>query len=270
MNKDNYLPSFERLVNIMDELREKCPWDMKQTMESLRHLTIEETYELSEAILDAEEDKAAMKKICNELGDLLLHIVFYSRIAREQNAFTLKEVIDRLSEKLIQRHPHIYGDVKVKNADEVKHNWEKIKLAEKDKEGNAVNKTVLAGVPNALPAVIKAWRIQEKARGAGFDWEKPEQVFEKVKEELEELEKETQQQNHEKTEQEFGDLLFALINYARFIHVNPEDALEKTNRKFISRFNYMEEKVRASGKQLSNLSLAEMDVYWNEAKKFEV
>jgi MazG family protein len=267
---NDYLNSFERLVNIMDELREKCPWDMKQTMESLRHLTIEETYELSEAILDAEENKAAMKKICNELGDLLLHIVFYSRIAREQNAFTLKDVIDRLSEKLIQRHPHIYGDVKVKDAEEVKHNWEKIKLAEKDKEGNAVNKTVLAGVPNALPAVVKAWRIQEKAKGVGFDWEKPEQVFEKVKEELAELEQETSQQNHKKTEEEFGDLLFALINYARFIHVNPEDALEKTNRKFISRFNYMEEKVRASGKQLSNLSLAEMDVYWNEAKEKEV
>lgn len=269
---NEYLKSFERLVNIMDELREKCPWDMKQTMESLRHLTIEETYELSEAILDLEQadNKVAMNKICNELGDLLLHIVFYSRIAKEQNAFTLKDVIDRLSEKLIQRHPHIYGDVKVKNAEEVKHNWEKIKLAEKDKEGNAVNKTVLAGVPNSLPAVIKAWRIQEKARGVGFDWEKPEQVFEKVKEELAELEQETSQQNHQKTEEEFGDLLFALINYARFIHVNPEDALEKTNRKFISRFNYMEEKVRASGKQLSNLSLAEMDVYWNEAKKLEV
>src|ERR1041385_3243648 len=269
---NDYLNSFEQLVNIMDELREKCPWDMKQTMESLRHLTIEETYELSEAILDLEESdqKAAMQKIRNELGDLLLHIVFYSRIAKEQNAFTLKDVIDRLSEKLIQRHPHIYGDVKVKDAEEVKHNWEKIKLAEKDKEGNAVNKTVLAGVPKSLPAVVKAWRIQEKARGVGFDWEKPEQVFEKVKEELEELQHETLHQNQKKTEEEFGDLLFALINYARFIHVNPEDALEKTNRKFINRFNYMEEKVRASGKQLSNLSLAEMDVYWNEAKKFEV
>jgi XTP/dITP diphosphohydrolase len=268
---NEYLKSFERLVNIMDELREKCPWDMKQTMESLRHLTIEETYELSEAILDLEQadDKIAMKKICNELGDLLLHIVFYSRIAKEQNAFTLKDVIERLSEKLVQRHPHIYGDVKVKNADEVKQNWEKIKLAEKDKEGNAVNKTVLAGVPKSLPAVIKAWRIQEKARGVGFDWEKPEQVFEKVKEELAELEQETSVQNHQKTEEEFGDLLFALINYARFINVNPEDALEKTNRKFISRFNYMEEKVRASGKQLSDLSLTEMDVYWNEAKKLE-
>lgn len=266
---NDYLKSFERLVNIMDELREKCPWDMKQTMESLRHLTIEETYELSEAILDAEENKQAMKKICNELGDLLLHIVFYSRIAREENAFTLKDVIDRLSEKLIQRHPHIYGDVKVKNAEEVKHNWEKIKLAEKDKEGNAVNKTVLAGVPKTLPAMVKAWRIQEKARGVGFDWEKPEQVFEKVKEELDELQKETIEQNHKKTEEEFGDLLFALINYARFINVNPEDALEKTNRKFIGRFNYMEEKVRTSGKQLSNMSLAEMDVYWNEAKEKE-
>ena len=268
----DYLKSFERLVNIMDELREKCPWDMKQTMESLRHLTIEETYELSEAILDLEQAdrKDAMQKVRNELGDLLLHIVFYSRIAKEQNAFTLKDVIDRLSEKLVQRHPHIYGDVKVKNADEVKQNWEKIKLEEKDKEGNAVNKTVLAGVPNSLPAVIKAWRIQEKARGVGFDWEKPEQVFEKVKEELAELENEISQQNHQKTEEEFGDLLFALINYARFINVNPEDALEKTNRKFISRFNYMEEKVRTSGKQLSNLSLTEMDVYWNEAKRLEV
>ncbi len=258
---------------------------MKQTMESLRHLTIEETYELSEAILDAGQPgskaglpadsqaiawQAGMNKVCNELGDLLLHIVFYSRIATEQNAFTLKEVIDHLSEKLIQRHPHIYGDVKVKDAEEVKHNWEKIKLAEKDKEGNPMNKTVLEGVPKSLPAMIKAWRIQEKARGAGFDWEKPEQVFEKVKEELEELQKETLQQNQKRTEEEFGDLLFALINYARFIHVNPEDALEKTNRKFISRFSYMEEKVRTSGKHLSDLSLAEMDVYWDEAKEKEV
>ena len=259
---NTYLSSFERLVNIMDELREKCPWDKKQTLESLRHLTIEETYELSEAILDGD-----MKKIRNELGDLLLHIVFYSRIAKEQNAFTLGEMIDGLSEKLIKRHPHIYGDVIADTAEEVKHNWEKIKLAEKDKEGNAVNKTVLEGVPQSLPAMIKSWRIQEKARGAGFDWEKPEQVLDKVKEELGELQKEISEgQNNLRIEQEFGDLLFALINYARFIDVNPEDALEKTNRKFISRFSYMEEKVRTTGKHLSDLTLEQMDVYWEEAK----
>jgi len=260
---NEYQSSFGRLVNIMDELREKCPWDKKQTLESLRHLTIEETYELSEAILDGD-----MKKIRSELGDLLLHIVFYTRIAREQNAFTLEEVIDGLSEKLIKRHPHIYGDVIAETAEEVKHNWEKIKLEEKDKEGNAVNKTVLDGVPRSLPAMVKAWRMQEKARGAGFDWEKPEQVMEKVKEELQELNSEIQSgKNQHNIEEEFGDLLFALVNYARFINVNPEDALEKTNRKFMARFNYMEDKIRGSGKQMGNLSLAEMDVYWNEAKK---
>ena len=260
---EKYTASFERLVNIMDELREKCPWDKKQTLESLRHLTIEETYELSEAIMDGD-----MNKIRNELGDLLLHIVFYSRIANEQNAFTLKEMIDGLSEKLIKRHPHIYGDVIAETAEDVKHNWEKIKLSEKDKEGNAVNKTVLEGVPKSLPAMIKAWRIQEKARGAGFDWEQPQQVFEKVKEELGELHTEiTSGKNVSRIEEEFGDFLFALINYARFINVNPEDALEKTNRKFINRFNYMEGKIRESGKYLSDLALAEMDVYWNEAKE---
>jgi XTP/dITP diphosphohydrolase len=260
---ENYSEAFQRLVNIMDELREKCPWDKKQTLESLRHLTIEETYELSEAILDGD-----MKKIRNELGDLLLHIVFYTRIAREQNAFTMKEMIDSLSEKLINRHPHIYGNVVAATAEEVKHNWEKIKLTEKDKEGNSVNKTVLEGVPKSLPAVVKAWRIQEKARGAGFDWEKPEQVLEKVNEELGELQAELKnEKSSEKIELEFGDLLFALINYARLINVNPEDALEKTNRKFISRFNYMEDKIRSTGKHLSDLSLAEMDVFWNEAKE---
>lgn len=260
---ENYSASFERLVNIMDELREKCPWDKKQTLESLRHLTIEETYELSEAILDGD-----MKKIRNELGDLLLHIVFYTRIAREQNGFTMQEMIDGLSEKLIKRHPHIYGDVVANTAEEVKHNWEKIKLAEKDKEGNAVNKTVLEGVPKSLPAVVKAWRIQEKARGAGFDWEKPEQVFEKVKEELGELNTEIESgKSIERIEEEFGDFFFALVNYARFVKVNPEDALEKANRKFMSRFNYMEDKIRSSGKHLSDLSLAEMDVFWEEAKR---
>ncbi|MBK5283896.1 MAG: nucleoside triphosphate pyrophosphohydrolase [Bacteroidia bacterium] len=259
---EKYLASFERLVNIMDELREKCPWDRKQTIESLRHLTIEETYELSEAIIDGD-----MQKIRNELGDLLLHIVFYSRIGKEEKGFTLQEVIDGLSEKLIKRHPHIYGDVVANTAEEVKHNWEKIKLSEKDKEGNAVNKTVLEGVPKSLPALIKSWRIQEKARGAGFDWEQPEQVLKKVKEELNELQEELlKEKNNSRIEDEFGDLLFSLINYARFVHVNPEDALEKTNRKFIKRFNYMEEKVRSSGKHLSDLKLEQMDVYWNEAK----
>jgi len=259
---EKYLASFERLVNIMDELREKCPWDKKQTIESLRHLTIEETYELSEAIMDGN-----MNKIRNELGDLLLHIVFYSRIGKEEKSFTLQEVIDGLSEKLIQRHPHIYGDVVATTAEEVKHNWEKIKLNERDKEGNTVNKTVLEGVPKSLPAMIKALRIQEKARGAGFDWEKPEQALEKVKEELNELQEEILKANdNSRIEEELGDLLFAFINYARFLHVNPEDALEKANRKFINRFNYMEEKVRSSGKHLSDLKLEQMDVYWNEAK----
>ena len=268
------LAAFDRLLTIMDELREKCPWDMKQTIESIRHLTIEETFELSDAILEKD-----MIKIKKELGDLLLHIVFYSRIASETNQFNIADVCNSLCEKLIHRHPHIYGDVKVKDEHEVKSNWEKLKLKEGNKEEK---KSALSGVPSSLPALIKAFRIQEKARGVGFDWEKPEQVWEKVQEELGELKKELsltedRRQTSDKqpssvirhqsaVEEEFGDLLFALINYARFINVNPEDALEKTNRKFIKRFQYLESESAKAGKTLSEMSLAEMDVYWNKAK----
>jgi len=250
------LKAFERLLIIMDELREKCPWDKKQTIESIRHLTIEETYELSDAILDKD-----IKNIKKELGDILLHIVFYARIASETNEFDIKDVIDSLCEKLIHRHPHIYGDVKVDNEEQVKENWEKLKL----KEGN---KSVLGGVPKSLPSLIKASRIQEKARAVGFDWEKPEQVWEKVQEEITELKQEIDSNApKEKVENEFGDVLFSLINYARFMDINPEDALEKTNRKFIKRFQYLESEAAKAGKQLSEMTLAEMDVYWNKAKE---
>src|SRR6478735_3362137 len=230
--------SFLRLLKIMDELREQCPWDKKQTIESIRHLTIEETFELSDAIL--KKDSNEIKK---ELGDLLLHIVFYSRIASETGDFNIKDVIESLCEKLIFRHPHIYGDVKANTAEEVSQNWEQIK--QKEKGGN---KTVLSGVPNSMPALLKAYRIQEKARAVGFDWEKPEQVYDKVKEELAEFEKEVKNKHQENAEKEFGDILFSLINYARFVNINPEDALEQTNKKFIQRFGYMEEKVREQGK----------------------
>ncbi|MBM3403640.1 MAG: nucleoside triphosphate pyrophosphohydrolase [Bacteroidetes bacterium] len=251
--------SFAKLLSIMQTLRKNCPWDQKQTLESLRYLTIEETYELSDAILS--KDLGGIKK---ELGDLMLHIVFYARIASELEAFNIKDVIDSINQKLITRHPHIYGDVQVKDAKEVKDNWEKIKL--KDKE----NKSVLAGVPVSLPALVKAYRIQEKASGVGFDWEHPDQVWEKVEEELNELKKEVEDQaSVEVIESEFGDLLFALINYARFIGVNPEDALEKTNRKFIHRFTYLEQEARKRHKPLHEMTLKEMDVFWNEAKKHE-
>lgn len=248
--------AFQRLLTIMDELRAQCPWDKKQTIESLRHLTIEETYELSDAIL--KKDSNELKK---ELGDILLHIVFYAKIASETNAFDITDVINSLCDKLIFRHPHIYGDVKVQDEEEVKQNWEKLKQKEKDG-----NKTVLSGVPDSMPALLKAYRIQEKARAVGFDWEKPEQVFEKVKEELGELDAEVAKNNAEKIENEFGDVLFSLINYARFLNVNPEDALEKTNKKFIKRFTYMEQKLKEHNKQIGDCTLAEMDVYWNEAK----
>jgi XTP/dITP diphosphohydrolase len=250
------LQAFARLLKIMDELREQCPWDKKQTIESLRHLTIEETYELADSILEKDMDK-----IKKELGDVLLHIVFYARIASETNDFDIADVMNSLCDKLIHRHPHIYSDVKVQNAQEVSENWEKLKL----KEGN---KSVLGGVPVSLPAIVKAWRIQEKARAVGFDWDEPHQVWEKVEEELQELRVEVEQDAPvAKKEDEFGDVLFALINYARFIGVNPEDALEKTNRKFIQRFQYLENKASSSGKKLQDMTLAEMDVYWNEAKK---
>jgi len=253
------LEAFRKLLEIMDELRAKCPWDKKQTLESLRYLTIEETYELSGAIL--EKDLEMIKK---ELGDLMLHLVFYSKIASEMGAFDIRDVLNNIIDKLINRHPHIFGDVKVKDAKEVRDNWEKIKLKEKG------NHSVLSGVPLSLPAMVKANRIQEKASGVGFDWEKSEQVWEKVLEELHEL-KEAVDDNfsHEKKEHELGDLIFAIINYARFIEVNPEDALERTNRKFIHRFKYLEEAARKLGKPLHEMTLSEMDIYWNEAKKME-
>ena len=254
---DERAASFLNLIKIMDELREKCPWDKKQTIESIRHLTIEETFELSDAIL-----KNDLNEIKKELGDLLLHIVFYSKIASETNDFNIKDVIDGLCEKLIFRHPHVYGDVKVETEEQVKQNWEQLKQKEKDG-----NKSVLSGVPNSLPALLKAYRIQEKARAVGFDWEKPEQVYEKVKEELAEFETEIKYGNQQNAEKEFGDVLFSLINYARFLNINPEDALEQTNKKFIKRFNYMEDKVKTQGKQISNCKLEELDIYWNEAKQ---
>lgn len=253
---EDKLKAFERLLVIMDELREKCPWDKKQTIESLRHLTIEETYELADAILDKD-----MPNIKKELGDVLLHIVFYARIASETKEFDIADVINSLCEKLISRHPHIYADVKVENEQDVKENWEKLKL----KEGN---KSVLGGVPNSLPSLIKASRIQEKARAVGFDWEKPEQVWEKVQEEIAELKHEVDSNaSKEKIEGEFGDVLFSLINYARFADINAEDALERTNKKFIKRFQYLEGEAAKIGKPLSEMTLAEMDVYWNKAKE---
>ena len=239
----------------MDELREQCPWDKKQTIQTLRHLTIEETYELGDAILENDLDE--VKK---ELGDLLLHIVFYARIGSETNDFDMADVANDICEKLISRHPHIYGDVKVADEEEVKQNWENIKL----KEGK---KSVLEGVPKSLPAMVKAKCIQDKVSGVGFDWEEPHQVFEKLKEELDELQHEVAEENSEKIEQEFGDVLFSLINYARFLKIDPESALERTNKKFIKRFQYLESKAKLLGKTLKEMSLAEMDVYWNEAKK---
>ena len=257
------LIAFERLLKIMDDLREKCPWDKVQTFETLRHLTIEEVYELSDAIM--KENKSEIKK---EIGDVLLHIVFYAKIGSETNDFNITDVINSLCEKLIFRHPHIYGDpnnngklVEVKNQEQVKENWEKLKI----KEGN---KSVLGGVPVSLPAMIKAQRIQEKVRAVGFDWDEPSQVWDKVNEELAEFKNEMDNNSaFDKKEDEFGDILFSLINYARFVGINPEDALEKTNRKFIHRFQYLEQAAKNAGKQLSDMTLQEMDVYWNEAKK---
>lgn len=256
---DERLEAFKRLLDIMDELRAKCPWDKKQTFESLRYLTIEETYELSDAIL--ENDMDAIKK---ELGDLMLHLVFYAKIGSEKKAFDIKDVLETISEKLIYRHPHIYGDVDVEDANEVKDNWEKLKL----KEGK---ESVLEGVPLSLPPLVKAVRMQEKASGVGFDWEAAHQVWDKVMEELTELKKEVEDgRNKDKMEDELGDLFFALVNYSRFLDINPEDALERTNRKFLHRFKYMEKKVKESGKSLHEMSLKEMDSYWDEAKKLEL
>jgi len=250
------LEAFNRLLDIMDELREKCPWDKKQTLESLRHLTIEETYELADAILDND-----LEEIKKELGDVLLHIVFYAKIGSEKQAFDIADVANSISDKLIDRHPHIYGDVVVNNEEEVKKNWEKLKL----KEGK---NSVLEGVPKSLPALVKASRIQDKVAGVGFDWEEPHQVWEKVQEELSELNEEIAKGNQENTEKEFGDVLFSMINYARFINVNPENALEKTNKKFINRFQFLEEAAKKEGKDLSEMSLTEMDVYWEKSKAF--
>ena len=259
MNYQSEAKVFVELLEIMDQLRAECPWDKKQTLESLRHLTIEETYELSDAIIKS--DLASLK---GELGDLLLHIVFYSKIANENRAFSIQEVIEDINKKLIIRHPHIFGDVTVQNAEEVKENWEKIKLQKENK------RSVLGGVPESLPALIKAYRMQEKAAGVGFDWKNKEDVWTKVEEEKEEFLTEVENANKEKAQQEFGDLLFALINYARFIDVNPEDALEHCNQKFRRRFMYIEQEAEKEGRRIHELSLEEMDEYWNESKSKEI
>ncbi|MBB4119551.1 XTP/dITP diphosphohydrolase [Mesonia hippocampi] len=253
-NREAQLKAFGRLLDIMDDLREKCPWDRKQTLQSLRQLTIEETYELGDAILDND-----LEEVKKELGDILLHIVFYAKIGSEKNAFDIADVTNAICEKLITRHPHIYGDVKADNEEEVKKNWEKIKL----KEGN---KNVLQGVPKSLPALVKATRIQEKVAGVGFDWENPEEVFEKVQEELAEFQEEITAENTLAMEAEFGDVLFSLINYARFLKINPENALEQTNKKFIKRFTYIETKAKELNKSITTLSIAEMNAFWEEAK----
>ena len=252
--------AFDRLLCMMDDLREKCPWDKKQTMDTLRHLTIEETYELSEAVLQGD-----LNEVKKEVGDLFLHLVFYAKIGSEQGAFDVTDSLNSLCEKLISRHPHIYGDVVADTEEQVKANWETLKL----KEGN---KSVLGGVPNSLPALVKAMRIQEKARGAGFDWEEKEQVWEKVEEELGEFKetfvgKDLTESDRNEAEGELGDLIFSLVNFARFIDLNPETAVERTNRKFIKRFQHLEKRAAEIGKALSEMTLAEMDVYWEEAKK---
>jgi MazG family protein len=258
-NREQKLRAFDRLLTIMDELRENCPWDKKQTLESLRHLTIEETYELSDAILEGD-----LQEIKKELGDLMLHMVFYARIASEKKAFDVADVLNSICDKLIARHPHIYGDVVANDEETVKANWEKLKL----KQGN---KSVLEGVPSSLPALVKAIRIQDKARGVGFDWEKKEQVWEKVEEEMQEFKKEFNAEsnesiNKEKAMAEFGDLLFSLVNYARFINIDPEEALERTNKKFIKRFQFLEAESAKDGKKLGEMTLSEMDQYWERAK----
>lgn len=253
-NKKTELEAFDRLLTIMDELREQCPWDKKQTMETLRPLTIEETYELGDAILNAD-----LNEVKGELGDLLLHIVFYSKIGSETNDFDITDVINTICKKLIHRHPHVYGDVIIKNEIEVKHNWENLKL----KEGK---NSVLEGVPHSLPALVKASRIQEKVAGVGFDWKHTDQVWNKIEEEIKELKEEILNMNQNAIEDEFGDVLFSLINYARFLNVNPENALERTNKKFIKRFQYLEKKANQNQKSLSEMTLAEMGIYWDEAK----
>ena len=254
---DERLVAFQRLLDIMDELREKCPWDSVQTFDTLRCLTIEETFELSEAIVDKN-----YKDMCKELGDLMLHLVFYSKIASEQQLFDIKDVLNALCDKLIRRHPHIYGEEKAQDAQQVHENWERIKL---QREGN---RSVLGGVPTSAPSLVKAYRIQEKANGVGFDWQNAGEVWEKVEEELQEFKDEIDRHS-DKAEEEFGDVLFALVNYARFVHINPDDALEKTNRKFIRRFQYIEEQTQKAGKKLTDLSLEQMEEYWQQAKQLE-
>tara|TARA_Y100000813_G_scaffold7404_1_gene5497 strand:- start:206 stop:967 length:762 start_codon:yes stop_codon:yes gene_type:complete len=251
---DSKLIAFGRLLTIMDELREKCPWDKKQTIESLRYLTIEETYELADAIIEQNMDD-----IKGELGDLMLHLVFYAKIASEKKAFDIEDVLTTVCDKLVERHPHVYADEQVLSDEDVKKNWEKIKL----QKGR---KSVLDGVPNSLPSMVKATRIQEKARGVGFDWDNKNQVFEKVNEEIQELKTEVDN-NSNKIEDEFGDVLFSIINYARFIGVDPESALEKTNKKFIKRFKFMEKSSKEDGKSISEMTLLEMEEYWERAKK---
>lgn len=253
-SRKDQLKAFDRLLTIMDELREQCPWDKKQTFESLRHLTIEETYELGDAILDKD-----LQEIKKELGDVLLHIVFYSKIGSETNDFDIADVCNSICDKLIDRHPHIYSDVEVENEDQVKQNWEKLKL----KEGKS---SVLEGVPKSLPALVKANRIQDKVAGVGFDWEKPEQVWEKVEEELKEFQDEIANNNKDGIESEFGDVMFSMVNYARFLKINPENALERTNKKFSKRFMYLESKAKDLGKPLKDMTLTEMDIFWEEAK----
>jgi MazG family protein len=253
------IASFERLLDVMDELREKCPWDQKQTFESLRKLTIEEVYELGDAIL-----RGDLKEIKKELGDLLLHIVFYAKIGSELNSFDIGDITSNLIDKLIYRHPHVFGEVEVKNAREVEENWEALKLTEKGR-----GRRVLEGVPTSLPALVKANRIQEKVRGVGFDWEQKEQVWDKVKEELHEFEAEIRSNDQKKMENELGDLIFSIVNAARLYEIDPESALERTNQKFIRRFNYLEEQTLLKGKSLHDMSLEEMDVYWEEAKEDE-
>lgn len=253
-NRAKKLQAFDRLLTVMNELRENCPWDKKQTLESIRHLTIEETYELSDAILDGN-----LQEVKKELGDLMLHLVFYSRIASEQKAFDIMDVLNGICDKLIERHPHVYGDVKADDEETVKANWEKIKL----KTGN---KSVLAGVPVSLPALVKAVRIQDKARGVGFDWENKEQVWQKVEEEMTEFRTEERSGDREKMMAEFGDLLFSMVNYARFLQIDPEEALERTNKKFIKRFTHLETASARDGKKIGEMTLTEMDEYWNEAK----
>lgn len=256
-SKAKKLEAFGRLLDIMDDLREQCPWDKKQTMESLRHLTIEETYELGNAILNND-----MEEVKKELGDVLLHLVFYAKIGSETNDFDIADVCDQICEKLIFRHPHIYSDVKVADDTEVKKNWEQLKL----KEGK---KSVLEGVPNGLPSLVKANRIQDKVSGIGFDWEHTDQVWEKVKEELAEFETEVKNKNKDQMEQEFGDLIFSMINYARYLDINPENALERTNMKFIRRFKSMEAQIKLENKEFKNMNLSEMDHYWDAAKANE-